>query len=88
MRFIEDPNSTSHVKDISNQNSVIYMGWYNVENPGWATDTTANRKGEAKWKILRISISAGEYTYEWADGNENFDNVWDDRAALDYSFKN
>lgn len=83
----ENLNSGAHITDLANQATVIYEGWYNEENPDWATDTTATRKGEAKWKILRTTISGDQYTKEWADGNENFDNVWDNRASLDYSFK-
>ena len=35
------------------------------------------------WRIKRISTSSGVIV-EWADGNVNFDNVWDDRASLSY----
>jgi hypothetical protein len=87
MTIRENINSSAHVTDLSDQATVIYQGWYNDENPGWETATTASRKGEAKWKILRITISANVHTKEWAEGNEKFDKVWDDRASLNYSFK-
>lgn len=86
MEYIEDPNSGAQVQDLSNQASVIYRGWYNTDNPQWATDTTATRKGEAKWKIQRITIADGVYTYEWAGGNENYNKIWDNRASLTYGF--
>ena len=40
----------------------------------------------AVWQIKRLTFSsAGDVTLEVADGNLNYDNVWDDRASLTYS---
>lgn len=41
----------------------------------------------AVWQILRITedSSAGTTATAYADGNTNFDNVWDNRASLSYS---
>ena len=39
--------------------------------------------GAAVWQIKRIDTSAG-VVIDWADGNTDFDNVWDNRAALSY----
>ena len=42
----------------------------------------------ATWRIQRITfITPGEddVEIEWADGNSNFDNVWNNRLALVYS---
>lgn len=41
--------------------------------------------GDPVWQIQRITSSGGATEIEWADGNNDFDNVWDDRAALTYS---
>lgn len=49
--------------------------------PGTATSA-------ASWRIRKIDIdnaSKGDIATTWADGNDNFDNVWDDRAILSYS---
>ena len=54
--------------------SVIYQGW--------AKQSTTT--SEAKWRIKRTTISGSLITDEWADSNANFDNVWDDRASLNY----
>lgn len=40
--------------------------------------------GDPLWQIQRITSSGGATEIEWADGNNDFDNVWDDRAALTY----
>ena len=40
------------------------------------------------WQIQRITfITSGQddLEIEWADGNLNFDNIWDDRLGLAYS---
>ena len=37
------------------------------------------------WRIARIVETATTMIMTWADGNENMDNVWDNRAALSYS---
>lgn len=52
--------------------------YYGSANPGTATSA-------AYWKILRKTVSGSIDTYEYADGDSNFDNVWDDRASLSYS---
>lgn len=38
--------------------------------------------GAPAWRIWRVS--AGGNVVEWADGDGDFDNVWDDRALLTY----
>ena len=38
------------------------------------------------WRIKRLTLGLDDdVTTEWADGNANFDNVWNNRAALAYS---
>lgn len=47
--------------------------------PGTATNA-------ASWRISRITTTAaGSITIQYADGNTNADNVWDNRASLSYS---
>ena len=36
------------------------------------------------WQIFRITESGQDITVEWADNNDKFDNVFDDRAVLNY----
>lgn len=42
---------------------------------------------EAVWRIMKISKEFGshETAINWADGNKNFDNVWNDRDSYTYS---
>lgn len=38
------------------------------------------------WQVFRMTNGAGgDLTIEWADGDCEFDNVWDNRASLSYS---
>ena len=39
----------------------------------------------ALWQIFRMTESSGDLTIEYADGDDNFDNVYDSRAGLSYS---
>jgi len=39
----------------------------------------------ASWQIFKISVSGTVTTTTYADGNDNFDNIWDNRASLTYS---
>ena len=45
-----------------------------------ATATSA-----ATWRIKRMVETGPDLEILWADGDANFDNVWDDRAGLSYS---
>ena len=56
-------------------------------------DTTTTYVGEASpkvseasafWKIKKISTSGNITSITWADGNDEFDNVWDNRVSLTY----
>lgn len=37
------------------------------------------------WQIRKISVSSTVTSFTWADGDGNYDNVWDNRASLTYS---
>lgn len=39
----------------------------------------------AVWRISRITATGSDLVILWADGNSNFDNVWNNRASLSYS---
>lgn len=39
----------------------------------------------AAWRIKQISVSGNVTTVNFADGDTNFDNVWDNRAILSYT---
>jgi hypothetical protein len=37
------------------------------------------------WRIQRLEEVGEDSIIIWADGNSNFDNVWDNRLSLSYS---
>lgn len=53
---------------------VVYKGYATI-----GTLTSA-----ASWAIEKISSSKGLETHAWADGDRNFDNIWEKRETLTY----
>lgn len=60
---------------IDTSGSIIYIG----KGPQ-ATSTSS-----ASWQIKAINTSSSVITILYADGDDKYDNVWDDRASLTYS---
>lgn len=52
--------------------------YYGTAPAGTATSAAA-------WQIQRQGVSGTLTSFLWADGNVNFDNIWDNRVALSYS---
>jgi len=50
---------------------------------GLALPTTAT--SAASWQIQEVDKTTDVITVKYADGNTNFDNIWDDRDSLSYS---
>lgn len=70
-------NNGGMAQQVDDTGSTLYQGW---AEPGSATSG-------ALWRIRRV-VSSGTPTdtaITFADGNRNFDNIWDNRAALSYS---
>ena len=55
--------------------AVQYIG-----DAAWGRSTSS-----AHWRIQRLTYTGGTFVLETADGNDEFDNIWDDRASLSYS---
>lgn len=79
---------------------VTQSGSWTVSNPLYAkrydqVDSTTAYLGDATvgsttssgvWRIQKLVFGGtGSVTITFADGNINFDNVWDNRASLSYS---
>ena len=39
----------------------------------------------ALWRCYKVVVTSTAVTVKFADGNDNFDNIYDDRASLTYS---
>lgn len=53
-----------------------YFGYAHPEN-----DDVAN----PVWRIKKMVKTGTVYVFKFADGNADFDNIWDDRTSLTYS---
>ncbi len=40
--------------------------------------------GQSLWSIRRTTFTGGIWVTEYADGNREFDNIWNNRASLTY----
>lgn len=63
-------------------NIQVDSGDSNIKYFGFATAGTAT--SSALWRILRKDGTAGT-VFLYADGDTDFDNIWDNREALSYS---
>ena len=74
------PTFAVEVDDTGGSPNVIYKG---EANPGSAA-------GAALWRIQQITITTDgggndDIAILWADGDSNFDNIWNNRLSLSYS---
>lgn len=53
-----------------------------VTYQGWAKMGSSPR--DPVWRIRKITTSGTETIITWANGNANFDNIWDQRANITY----
>jgi hypothetical protein len=72
-----DDNRPPDIVDESAAPATTYIGWV---SPGTVDPS------EPKFKIKRITVAAGITITNWANGNRNYDKIWNDRAALPYSY--
>jgi len=76
--------SYSPFQDRSIENIALEYSGSNLLYQG--TAVAGASKAAAVWKIKRFTYSGNNLTdVEFADGDANYDNVWDDRASLSYS---
>lgn len=61
------------VVDDSTTPNTVYIGYAEI---GSATSA-------AVWKIKKIATATGAVT-TWADGDDQYDNIWDNRVSLTY----
>jgi len=69
-----DVTYTSNIATDSGDANIEYIG---KAVPGTATSA-------ASWQIRKLDSTTGT-VMTWADGNNDFDNIWDNRESLSYS---
>lgn len=57
----------------------------NATTTYFGTALSGEATSAATWRIQRMSVSGTVTTFSWANGNDQYDNVWDDRASLTYA---
>jgi hypothetical protein len=73
---VRAPGALRAVRFDESTASLWYLG---LSYPGASTSTPT-------WQIRRIILGpGGDLIVEWADGDVEFDNVWDNRGSLVYS---
>ena len=84
-------NSSINATATSGDDTVSYALQYDqdADPPSYAylgQAVPGSAASSAVWRIQKLTFSAGgDVSTTWADGNANFDNVWDNRASLSYS---
>lgn len=94
------PQQKEYATNSSNQLNVNAVNVVETTGAHYAKiidpDTTANTTyighaaigsatSSAVWQVRKFVLSGGAQTVTWADGNDSFDNIWDNRASLSYS---
>ncbi len=77
---IADVTLAAQLDDTGGSPQVLYQG----------EAATGSATSAAVWRIKRLTITTDgggndDIATEWADGNANFDNIWDNRLALSYA---
>lgn len=77
---IGDVTFARQLDDTGGTPNILYYG---EAVPGQQTN-------QASWRIQRITVTTDgggndDVEVEWADGDANFDNIWDNRLGLSYS---
>ena len=74
---VVDSTQYATIIDTTTTANTIYFGFVAVGSVG--------NTSSGIWRILRMVDSSGVLTFAFADGNTNFDNIWNNRASLTYS---
>lgn len=70
--LMENANNFIEKIDMTSTANVIYEGFAQLQS----------LTSESKWQIKRTDTST--LNTDYADGNDFFDNIWDDRTSLSY----
>ena len=71
----ENSNHAYETAVDSGDSTIRYFGFAAI---GSATSASV-------WRIFRETNTSGDISLKWADGDDSFDNEWDERENLTYS---
>ena len=85
VRILADANGTLKISDKNYARRIAYTSGDLEEYVGTALPGTT--EGSASWQIMKLTYSGtGKVTsITWADGDDNFDNIWTNYSSLSYS---
>jgi len=76
LQLLADALATNYATQLDEDGTTTYVG----------KAVIGSAVGDAVWQIKKIDESGSpEMIITWCDGNDSFDNVWSNRAALSYS---
>lgn len=78
-------NANADSIEIRNQPLALLLDDTTTANNTYVGEAAVGASTAAStWRIKRINETSG-IVLQWADGNGNFDNIWDNRTSLTYS---
>lgn len=63
----------------------VILDEVDADNKYVGTAAHGTATSAAAWQIMKIATVGTITTISYADGDDNYDNVWDNRASLSYS---
>lgn len=85
MKFLGMDPGSNQPPAVAYTKKYAYDGDSNIEYEGWAKSAQDPATSGAIWAVKKYSYAAGLIaTEQWADGDTNEDNIWDNRASLTY----
>lgn len=85
VRILADANGTLKLTDKNYSRRIAYDSNDLEQYIGTALPGSA--EGSAVWQVMKLAYSSSSKvtSVKWADGDDNFDNIWTNYASLTYS---
>ena len=68
----------------ANQETITLVDTSNLEIIYIGSALPNSLSSQAVWRIQRVDLTTSETKILFADSDQNFDNIWDNRASLSY----
>lgn len=73
--IVTAPDTTFTIRVDDASSTVTYVG----------EAQTGTGESVAAWRIKKLTTTGTVLAIQWADGNQQFDNIWNDRASILYT---
>ena len=78
-------NEAGAVKTISNAQALIIDDYTTTNITYFGYAQPGSNTGSANWSIKVIDETGNYPIFKYADGNSDYDNIWDNRVGLTYT---